>query len=166
LFVPFLKKPKKPASQKKPRPAAAPATESDTLRARQKAFLEANAICGNVSRAAEAAGIHRATHYKWMDEDSEYKRAFEDSESQFCDRVRDMVRRRAIDGVPEPIIWQGTIIRDRDTNEVITVLKRSDRILELLAKGKCPEFRDKQEITGPGGGALKIEVVTGVPQAE
>lgn len=157
-----MPKDKKPPQTETPPPA----TEGDTLRARQKAFLEANAICGNVSKAAELAGVHRATHYRWIEEDPEYAKQFADSEASFADRVRDMVRRRAIDGVPEPIVWQGTIIRDTQTQEVVTVLKRSDRILELLAKGKCPEFRDKQEITGAGGGPVQIQVVTGVPQPE
>jgi hypothetical protein len=76
-----------------------------------------------------------------------------------------MVRRRAIDGVPEPLIWQGVIVKDND-GVIVTVLKRSDRILELLAKGKCPEFRDKHEITGAGGAPLSIEVITGVPRPD
>jgi hypothetical protein len=129
-------------------------------------MLEAMAITGNVTKSAELAQIHRATHYRWMEEDVDYAAEFADAEAQFCDRVRDMVRRRAIDGVPEPLVWQGTIIKDNDTGEVVTVLKRSDRILEMLAKGKCPEFRDKHEITGAGGAPLSIEVVTGVPQPD
>jgi hypothetical protein len=133
-----------------PKRRAAAATERDTPRARAKAFLEGIAITGNIGKAAELAGIHRTTHYRWLQMSKKYAAAFAKAEDEFADRVRDMVRRRAIDGVPEPIIWKGRIVRDKKTKEIVTVLKRSDRILEMLAKGKCPEFRDKQEVEHSG----------------
>jgi hypothetical protein len=46
------------------------------------------------------------------------------------------------------------------------VRKFSDRLLELHAKAKCPEYRDKHEITGAGGGPVTLQVITGVPQPE
>jgi hypothetical protein len=124
-------------------------SDSPTRASRKLAFLEAFAITGNISKAAEVAGIHRQSHYDWLSDGEggpAYKKAFDQAEEEFADRVRDMVRRRAIDGVPEPIVWQGTIIKDNETQEVVTILKRSDRILELLAKAKCAEFKEKVEL--------------------
>ncbi|MDD5199209.1 MAG: hypothetical protein PHC88_05345 [Terrimicrobiaceae bacterium] len=143
-----------------------PPVERNDKLDRQKLFLEIYAQVGNVSKAAEHAELNRCTHYEWMDLDPTYPERFHDAESRFLDRVRDFVRRRAIDGVPEPLIWQGEFMKDQATGEILTVLKRSDRILELLAQARCPEFKQKRELTGPDGGALKIEVITGVPQAE
>jgi hypothetical protein len=134
------------------------------LRPKQRAMLEAYAICGNLTKAAELAGISRLTHYDWLEREPGYGTAFEAAETRFADQIREFVRQRALVGVPEPIIWQGEIMRDKDTQEIITVLKRSDRILELLAKSRCPEFRDKTEITGAGGAPLQLQVITGVPQ--
>jgi hypothetical protein len=43
-----------------------------TNNAASDAFIEAFTICGNVSAAAAAAGIHPRTHYAWKDPDPEY----------------------------------------------------------------------------------------------
>lgn len=136
-----------------PGPAA---TEPDIPRARQKRFLDAFAVRGNVSKAAELAGIHRDSHYRWLNDDPAYAPLFKAAEGQFADAIRDFVKRRAIDGVPEPIIWQGIVVTDKDTGEPVTVLKRSDRILELLAKAKCEEFKEKVEHTGADGGPIQF----------
>ena len=122
-----------------------------TTRAKQVAFLTALAIHGTVMRAALEAHIHRDTHYNWLDKDELYAKAFRDAEAIFADQVRDEVRRRAVDGWLEPVFYMGIatgIIR-----------KKSDRLLELLAKAKCPEFREKHEITGEGGGPIKVVAV-------
>lgn len=133
------------------------------LKPKQRAFLEAYAFYGNLTRAADEAKVNRLTHYDWMETDPQYVAGFEAAEDQYADRIRDAVRQRAVEGVAEPVIWQGKIQRDAGTDETVTTLRRSDRLLEVLAKAKCPEFRDKTELTGPGGGPLKLQVVTGVP---
>ena len=39
---------------------------------------------GNVSRASEATGIHRATHYAWLKDDvAGYRARFEDTQQQW-----------------------------------------------------------------------------------
>ena len=45
-----------------------------TKRAR---FLNAYAACGNVTRAANAVGINRDSHYGWLQADATYKAEFE-----------------------------------------------------------------------------------------
>ena len=50
------------------------------------AMLEAlKSHMGIVSRAAEAAGISRNTHYLWLKEDEEYKQAVEDISEHVID---------------------------------------------------------------------------------
>lgn len=45
---------------------------------KKRAMIEAlEASLGIVTKAAEIAGIHRATHYEWMNNDPEYKAAVE-----------------------------------------------------------------------------------------
>jgi hypothetical protein len=139
-------------------PAADALDTIDTpTRASQKRFLEEYATLGNVSTAATAANIHRATHYLWL-KDKDYEARFKDAESQYCDLIRETVRNRAIVGTPHEIYYQGTFVGLKH--------EFSDRLLELEAKAHCPEYKDKHEITGAGGGPLKIEVVTGVPQPD
>lgn len=126
---------------------------------RQALFLEAFGKVGNIRTAAEAVNMNRSTHYEWMDEEgSGYPRLFAIAEDEFRDLIRETVRLRAILGTPQEIYFQGKFLGFRH--------ELSDRLLELLAKAKCPEFKDKHEITGAGGGAVKFEVVTGVPQPE
>jgi hypothetical protein len=131
-------------------------TQSDTptrARARQAAFLEALATHGTITKAAAVASIHRSTHYAWLD-DPEYAKAFEDAQQTFADAIRDEVRRRAIDGWDEPVFHARN-----PAGEVPVVRRHSDRLLELLAKAMCPEFREKHEITGDGGGPIKVLAV-------
>jgi hypothetical protein len=139
--------------------AGAQATQKRRPRARKKvAFLDAVAMHGTVQAAAAGAGVHRATHYRWLDNDPEYAAAFEEARETFRDQVRNEVKRRGIDGWDEPVIYQGQNPKD-DKGRGVTVRKYSDRMLELLAKAVCPEFRDKVAVTGEGGGPLEIKVV-------
>src|SRR5579871_69571 len=131
-----------------------------TTRSHQVAFLTAVAIHGTITKAALEAGIHRSTHYLWLEKDEVYAQAFKDAEGMFADYVREEVRRRAIDGIDEPLTYMGRISYHRnldgndDLDRPVVIRRVSDRLLELLAKAKCPEFRDKHELTGEGGGPI------------
>jgi hypothetical protein len=102
-------------------------------RKNQLAFLDAFASIGTVRGAAAALGIHRRTHYKWIDTNPDYQAAFEEAREDLRDLIREEVRRRAIDGWGEPIVYRGEIARD-SKGRPLTITKYSDRMLELLAK--------------------------------
>ncbi len=54
----------------------------------KKAMLEAlSKSLGNISTASNMAGIARTTHYKWLQDDSEYKSEFEELADQALDFV-------------------------------------------------------------------------------
>lgn len=143
---------------------AGPSTSDSLTRARKDSFLEALALVGNISRAAELAGINRQTHYDWLtadDEDASYRKEVDVAIDQFRDRVRDEVRRRAIDGWLEPVTYQGQFQfrelqnpdgtprlneHNQPIREIVAVRKFSDRLLERLAEAKCAEFKQKHEI--------------------
>lgn len=65
--------------------------------------------------------------------------------------IRAEVRRRAIDGVDEPVFHQGQIVG--------TITRYSDRLLYAMAKARLPEYQDTATVqhVGPGGGAIEIE---------
>jgi len=149
-----------------------PRTKPDRpTRAKQAAFLEAVAIYGTITRACTESGVGRQTHYDWLKKSQVYVDCFLEAEKIFADRVRDAVRQRAVDGWQEPVIYQGQYQFVNETNDagevtkrhMVTVRKFSDRLLELLAKAKCPEFRDKLEVGGKDGkpieGKITIEFV-------
>jgi hypothetical protein len=131
-------------------------------RARKLGFLEAIALTGTVAGAAQLAGIDRRTHYRWLepqnDPEGDYQKAFDDAREEFRDAVREEVRRRAFEGEKRPIMYQGEQVRDERGN-LLWLTEKSDRMLELLAKAKCPEFREKHEVTGDAGGPVKILAV-------
>lgn len=138
------------------RAPGAPHETNSPTRAKQTAFLEAIAKCGNITEASRVADMNRASHYDWLESDPAYGKAFEAAKEEYRDLVRETVRNRAIVGTPHEIYFQGTFVGFKH--------EFSDRLLELEAKAHCPEYKDKHEITGPGGGPVKFEVITGVPQ--
>jgi len=61
----------------------------------QDRFLGFYARLGNVSRASEATGIHRATHYAWLKDDvAGYRARFEDTQQQWRECLETLVFER------------------------------------------------------------------------
>lgn len=94
-------------------------------------FLEAYSTCGNISKAAEMAGVCRASHYNWINDDETYKIYFTEAEQEAIDMLETEARRRALNGVSEPVFYQGM--------ECGTVQKYSDTLLIFLLKGARPQ---------------------------
>jgi hypothetical protein len=105
-------------------------------------FLEVLANRGNVRRACEAVGIDRTTAYDRADIDPVFAAQWAEALEQYGDLLEDEARRRAIEGVPEPVIWKGQLVmvsrRLADGSEILVPLyvnRYSDRLLEILLKG-------------------------------
>src|SRR5580765_2108826 len=117
----------------------------------KKAFLEAFRKNGNVSESASSIGIDRKLHYRWLDKDQKYFKAFTDAEAEAVDVLEKEARRRGQEGVEEPVFYLG--------KEVGKVRKYSDTLLIFLLKGARPEkYRERYEVAGPGGGPVRILV--------
>lgn len=99
----------------------------------------------SISSACDRAGIARQTYYDWRAGDPEFVAACESAIEQGTDKLEDIAYHRA------------TRLRDG-----------SDTLLIFLLKARRPErYREtiKQEISGPGGGAIPIRsVVVPLPQ--
>lgn len=158
------KETKSKATPKKRKPRKSVNTAARKSAAKKAAFLEAFARLGTVTHAAKAAGVSRSLPYTWAGEDEEFKAAWEEAQQQANDALEREARRRAIEGVEEPVIHQGqlTLIQDPETGEIrpLTVRKYSDTLLIFLLKGNNPaKFRENAtvEVAGPGGGPIKTE---------
>ncbi len=134
---------------------------------RQRAFLQAYAICGCISTAARAAKIDRRRHYEWMG-DWEYAEAFEQAHLEACEALEAEARRRAVEGWQEPVVHQGqftyepkinrdgTVRMNRRGETVcsdtpLTVRKFSDTLLIFLMKGAMPDkYRDQVKVEHSG----------------
>ncbi len=109
---------------------------------RQAAFLAAYVTCGTITHAARMAKIAKQTHYDWIASGGEeYQKAFAEAEIAATDTLIKEARRRAIEGVPEPVFYKG--------KEIKTVQKYSDNLLMFLMRGALPEtYRERYEFSG------------------
>lgn len=103
---------------------------------KKKAMLNAYANCGTVTHAADAAGISDRMHRYWLDENSDqydpdYEKAFERAEKMSLDLLVKAARKRAVEGVREPVYYQGECVGHK--------LRYSDTLLMFLAKSIDPE---------------------------
>ncbi len=112
----------------------------------QTRFLSEFARCGNVRRAAVAAAVGRRTVYRWL-EQPRFKTLYDDAHDEALDILEEEARRRAVEGVLEPVVSGGKIIG--------RVRKYSDNLLITLLKAKRPDvFRERYEHTGKDGGPI------------
>ncbi len=136
-------------------------------------FLKALAESGNVRIACEVAVVDRVTAYEHRKSDPEFAKGWSVALNESADVLEAEARRRACDGVDEPVIHQGQLmgvfvnadgqIVQADTPGAtkipLTVKKYSDTLLIFLLKGIRPnKFRDnaKVEHSGPKGAAIPV----------
>ena len=118
------------------------------LTAKQGVFLAAYGGCMTVTHAAEAAKITRQTHYDWLEKDPKYATAFEQAKQEASDRLEAEARRRAVDGVEEPVYYLGKVVG--------TKLVYSDGLLTFLLKGVLPhKYRDRVDMAHSGSMTLE-----------
>lgn len=131
----------------------------------QENFLRQFAVIHNVTQAAQLAGIDRVRHYEWMANGTkypDYPARFEAAKQQALDHIRGAIMRRGVHGWDEPVY--GTVVdqktgKSKGTGVVGHVRKFSDKMAELAAKAHLPEFKEKLELTGPGGGPVLHQVL-------
>jgi hypothetical protein len=96
-----------------------------------------------VSRACEAAGIHRSTAYDTRKADESFHQEWKEAIETACDAMELEARRRAKDGIEEPVFYRG---------KKCGVIKRySDQLLIFLLRANRPEkYRERISVyTGP-----------------
>lgn len=94
--------------------------QNRTLKDTMLEALRAN--MGIVSKAAEAAGIARSTHYLWLQEDEEYKQAVEDISEYVIDFAESALYR---------------LIKEKNPQATLFFLK---------TRGKARGYVERQEI--------------------
>ena len=114
-----------------------------TPKKREK-FLVALRDGQSISDACKASNVARRTAYNWRDSDKDFAAEWDDALDEGSDLLEDEAKRRAVDGVDEPVFYQG--------QEVARVKKYSDTLLMFLLKGRRPEkFKDRHELMGKDG---------------
>lgn len=113
-------------------------------------FLEELARSGNITLAARMAGWRYPTiaeeHRK---SDPQFALAWSDAQKQANDALVAEARRRAIDGVQEPVFYKGL--------QIGSITKYSDKMLEILLKGEMPDkYGNAQTADSDDSGVLVI----------
>ena len=120
-------------------------SDSDLTPEKRAQFLAALADCGNVTRAAEVAGVSRVYMYQVRANDETFAQSWDEAARIGAARLEDEARRRAVEGWEEPVWYQG--------QHCGTVRKFSDTLLICLLKAHYPEKyaeRNKSEGTITG----------------
>jgi hypothetical protein len=104
---------------------------------RRERFLQALADSGSVTAAIAVANTSRTRVYALRKADPSFASAWEEAEEIATDRLEEEARRRAVDGVPEPLVSAGKLVRD-DDGQPIAVRRYSDHLLLALLKAHRP----------------------------
>jgi len=106
---------------------------------RKDAMIKAlEATMGIVKQATDMVGIHRTTHYKWLEDDPEYKTRVAD----ITELLLDFLETKAV-----------KLVNDGDTAMTIFMLK---------TRAKKRGYIERQELTGPDGGPIEVKQITGM----
>ena len=108
---------------------------------KRQRFLEQLQLGWSISRAAKISGVSRAQLYRWRDSDPKFAKAWQEAEEAGVDLLEDTARQRAVDGVNKQPIY------DKDGKRIGERVEFSDRLLELLLRGKHPRVHGRQEVT-------------------
>lgn len=152
-------------------------------------FLESLANTCNTGRACEAAGISRSFAFRQRKINPEFAAAWDAAEAVGVTVLEDEAKRRAFEGVDEPLTYQGAFMRryetrlDPSTGEpfvdlltggpqyfpvydtsgrhaVETVKKFSDSLVALLLKAHAKEkYRDRSEVDLIGNVNLAATII-------
>ena len=96
-------------------------------------------------------------HWRYKHED--FAAQWDEAMQVAVDALEAEARRRAVEGVDEPVYYKGQLID--------TIKKYSDNLLITLLKAHRPEkFRERFEHTGADGGPLRIDSTVHHPDPE
>ena len=117
-------------------------SSTEVARPKQRAFLSAYRETCNVFRACQVAKVGRSSHYRWLEEDPGYRKAFDLAKEQAADLLEGEAYRRAVEGVEKPVGWYkgqpGGYVREY-----------SDKLLIVLLKATMPDkYASRNEAKG------------------
>ena len=120
-------------------------TDVTRLRARD-AFLLKLASGYSVTAAVAEAAMSRMWFYRERESDPDFAALWDEAVDAGTDVLEDEARRRAHDGVEEPIVAMGKVAKDEDGN-ILKVRRYSDGLLTLLLKARRPDrFKDRATV--------------------
>ena len=135
-----------------------------TLR-RKVIFLRALAVRGITRDGCVASGVARGTADHWRANDEWFDELFGYAVAEACDNLEAEAHRRAVEGVDEPVIYQGmptTVTGEDGRQRMLTVKRYSDSLLQLLLKGNMPDkYRENAKVDVSHSAAGGVLIVPG-----
>lgn len=124
----------------------------------QERFFRNYLETGLIHVSCRAAGVSEECFRQYrLNNYNGFADRFREIDGLFRDSIEAEIRRRAIQGIDEPIIGG----KDRD-EVVITVKRYSDKLLEMYAKRHIPEYRERQQLdVNVSGGVVVVPSGTG-----
>jgi hypothetical protein len=111
-------------------------------------FLERLRATSNVAGSARAIGMSRRGIYDAKERDPEFSAAWDDAVETACDRLEAEAWRRGVEGVEEPIISMGKVVRDKRGKPMVR-RQYSDHLMIALLKAHRPEkYRENVNLSG------------------
>src|SRR5262249_4356684 len=92
--------------------------------------------------AIQIAETSRTRVYELRKADPAFAAAWEEAEEIAVDVLEAEARRRAVDGVPEPLVSAGKLVRD-DDGQPIAIKRYSDHLLLALLRAHRPPRRER-----------------------
>ncbi|MCQ8277778.1 hypothetical protein NFI95_04885 [Acetobacteraceae bacterium KSS8] len=121
--------------------APSPATER---------FLASLAESGNLFLACHASNMTRRQITHLQRTNADFAAAYDEAMDEAADRIEAEAWRRGLEGVAEPLIKNGQVVRDAN-NEPIMTRRYSDPLLVLLLKGSKPNKYHTKAGQSPAG---------------
>jgi hypothetical protein len=115
---------------------------------RQAQYLSALREYGEAPLAREEVGISWETVKKQRKKDPGFVELEQEAQRIYRARLAAEVHRRGMEGIEEPIYWNGKIVG--------YITKYSDKMLELHVKRHIPEYRDKVTVKNEMSGSLGL----------
>ena len=107
--------------------------------AKKALFIEAFRKAGTIWGAARAVGISRGSVYDWKENDPEFAQAFQEADEEITELLETTAIQRAVEGVSQPVVYKGRVVRDKDGQPVEARREHSDALLMFLLKARRPE---------------------------
>jgi hypothetical protein len=142
------------ATPKKGRRSAAATRQRDW----QTIFINTLRESGNIRASCAKAKIDRTTAYRERRRNGAFDELWDAALEDAGDTLEAEAWRRAVKGVLKPVWGSGGT--GVGTKKVGTVREYSDTLLIFLLKGAKPEkYKDRGEISGPGGGPIPFKEI-------
>jgi hypothetical protein len=104
---------------------------ADVTDRRQRAFLAGFVLGKGVRGAQRLSGVHRRSHYQWLEDDAVYAERFALVQRMLADEAEEEAYRRAFVGYETSISWRGEV---RSAHKGY-----SDALAIFLLRGMKPE---------------------------